>query len=247
MRRGLAIAVGLAAYAITLIAMAPATLVDGGLQRATNGRLRLAQAAGTVWSGSGQIEIRDAGGRSGVAKDITWRVMPISLLRGRLVCEVGIDQPAKFFPVTVSPARLQVTNADITLPATVLGLGVPKLAPLGLTGDVQIHIANLSFTRDAMEGTATLQWLAAGSTLTSVSPLGDYELRLDGEGTTIHAYLRTVEGPLYLDGKGSWKQGTTPIFLATARIAAPQQPQLAPLLRLIAVERGEGKFDMQLN
>jgi hypothetical protein len=34
-----------------------------------------------------------------------------------------------------------------------LGLGVPKLAPLGLNGDVLIHVAKLSIARDGMEET----------------------------------------------------------------------------------------------
>jgi len=148
--------------------------------------------------------------------------------------------------VTLSLSRIELANADISLPAAVLGLGVPKLAPLGLTGDVVIHVASLSIERDAMDGNATLQWRAAGSALTTVSPLGDYEVRLDGEGMTVHAYLRTIEGPLYLDGKGSWKRGDVPAFLAMARVAAQYQQQLAPLLRLIAVERGEGRFELQL-
>ena len=93
------------------------------------------------------------------------------------------------------------------MPASVLGLGVPKLAPLGLTGDVLIHVVRLTLAREAIDGTATLEWRAAGSSLTTVSPLGDYELRLDGEGTMVHAYLRTIEGPLRLDGKGSWRRG----------------------------------------
>lgn len=247
MRRWSLLAIGLSAFAVALIATAPATLVDAGVQHASQGRLRLADASGTVWSGSGQIEVRDAGGRTGVAKAFAWRVMPESLLRGHLVCEVELDQPAKRFPVTLSLSRIELTNVDISLPATVLGLAVPKLAPLGLTGDVLIHVASLSIARDAIEGNATVQWRAAGSTLTPVSPLGDYELRLDGEGMTIHAFLRTIEGPLQLDGKGTWKRGDNPAFVATARIAAQQQAQLAPLMRLIAVDRGEGRFELQLN
>ena len=247
MKRWAGLLFGLCVYAIALVVTAPASLIDGRLHNATNGRLRLAQAQGTLWSGSGQLEIRDAGGRTGIAKAIAWNVRPGSLLRGHLVCEVILDQTAKMFPVTVSLSRIELANADINLPASVLGLGVPKLAPLGLTGDVLIHIARLSLARSAVEGTATLQWLAAGSTLTTVSPLGDYEVRLDGEGMTLHAYLRTIEGPLFLDGQGSWRQGTNPAFLANARINPPQQQQLAPLLRLIAVERGEGRFELQLN
>lgn len=242
-----AYAVGLGAYALALIATAPATLVDAGLQRASQGRLRLAEAEGTLWSGSGQIEIRDARGRAGVGKSVAWRVVPESLLRGHLVCEVGLEQAERHFPVTISLSRIELANADVNLPATVLGLGVPKLAPLGLTGDVVVHVASMSITRDAIVGNATLQWRAAGSSVTPVSPLGDYEVRLDGEGATVRAFLRTIKGPLQLDGKGVWSSGAPPSFLGTARVAAQQQAQLVPLLRLIAVERGEGNFELQLN
>ena len=242
-----AYAVGLGAYALALIATAPATFADAGLQRASQGRLRLAEAQGTLWSGSGQIEIRDTSGRTGVAKSLAWRLAPESLLRGHVVAEVELDQAAKPFPVTLSLSRLEITDAAISLPATVLGLGMPKLAPLGLTGDVLIHVASLSIARDAMEGNATLQWRAAGSTLTPVSPLGDYELRLEGEGPAVRATLHTLQGPLRLDGKGSWTRGDRPVFLAMARVSPQHQQQLAPLLRLIAVERGEGSFELQLN
>jgi general secretion pathway protein N len=247
MKRRHLIAIGLFVYAVAAIATAPARLVDSGLQRASNGRLRIVEAQGTLWSGSGQIEIRDTGGRTGVTKSLAWRVVPESLLRGRLVCEVELDQSTKRFPVTISLSRIELANADISLPAAVLGLGVPKLAPLGLTGDVLIHVASLSIARDEMEGNATLQWRAAGSTLTPVSPLGDYEIRLDGEGMMLHAFLRTISGPLRLDGKGSWTHGDSPAFLAMARVLPQHQQQLAPLLRQIAVERGEGSFELQLN
>jgi len=246
-KRIVAGAVGLGAYMLALIATAPATLADAGLQRASQGRLRLAEAHGTVWSGSGQIEIRDAGGRPGVAKDLAWRVVPASLLRGHLVWEVGLEQATRRFPVTISLSRIELENADITLPAAVLALGVPKLAPLGLSGDVLIHVASLSIARTGMVGNATLQWLAAGSSLTPVAPLGDYEVRLDGEGMTVRAALSTLSGPLRLDGKGSWTQGSNPAFLAMASVAPQHQQQLAPLLRLIAVERGQGSFELQLN
>lgn len=247
MKRRSLLAIGLGAYAFALIATAPATLIDAGLQRASHGRLRLAEAHGTLWSGSGQIEIRNTGGRTGVAKRLAWRVAPESLLRGHLICEVELDPSAKRFPVTISLSRIEIANAEISLPAAVLGLGVPKLAPLGLTGEVMLRVASLSIERRQMQGNATLQWRDAGSVLTQISPLGDYELRLDGEGTTVHAYLRTLEGPLRLDGKGSWASGNNPVFLATARIPPQHQQALGPLLRLIAVERDEGRFDLQLN
>ena len=247
MKRWSLFAVGLAAYAIALIATAPAALLDAGLQRASEGSLRLAEAQGTLWSGSGQIEMRDKGGRAGVASSLSWRVVPESLLRGHLVCEVELGHAARRFPVTLSLSRIELANADLNLPATVLGMGVAKLAPLGLTGEVQVHVASLSIARNALEGNATLQWRAAGSALTPLSPLGDYELRLDGEGATLNATLRTIEGPLRLEGKGSWTRGARPAFLGMASVPPQHQQQLAPLLRLIAVERGAGSFELRLN
>ncbi len=52
------LAVGLAAYLLGLLVYAPATLVDAVLGRVSDGRLRLAEASGTLWSGAGLIEIR---------------------------------------------------------------------------------------------------------------------------------------------------------------------------------------------
>ncbi len=246
MSRWRLIALGLAAYALGLIAMAPATLIDARLAQASAGGLRLAEARGTLWSGTGQIEIRDANRSSGIAKNIAWRIRPAYLLRGTLRYEVTLDQAAKHFPVAISLSRIEVTDADINLPAAALGLAAPKLAPLGLTGDMLLHIARLAFGRGSVQGNATLRWRDAGSAFTRISPLGDYELRLEGDGTAVRATLRTLQGPLQLDGQGSWASGRNPVFRGSARVAPAQQQQLAPLLRMIAVDRGQGRFDLIL-
>lgn len=237
---------GLAVYALGLLVAAPATLIDARLAQASSGGLRLAQARGTLWSGTGQIEVRDPSRRSGIAKSIAWQIRPAYLLRGKLRYDVALDNALKHFPVTISPARIEVADADINLPAAALGLGVPKLAALGLTGDMLLHIARLAFGRGSVQGNATLQWHDAGSAFTPISPLGDYELRLDGDGTTVRASLRTLQGPLQLDGQGSWESGRNPVFQGNARVPPPQQQQLAPLLRMIAIDHGDGRFDLQL-
>jgi general secretion pathway protein N len=242
---------GLSVFAAALIAalflMAPATLIDARLARASDGRLRLAEAEGSLWSGAGWIEIRDAQGRAGVAKRIAWRVLPQSLLRGRLVAEVELDQALKPFPVTLSLSGIEILEAGITLPAAALGLGMPKLAPFRLTGDVLVKIPRLSLERGRMDGDATLQWRAAGSALTPVSPLGDYEVQFKAAGRAMQAALSTLEGPLQLDGKGAWSNGGPPSFLATVRVPAQLREQLSPLFRLVAVERGPGTFELDSN
>ena len=246
MTRWRLIALGLAAYALALIATAPATLIDARLEQASAGGLRLAEASGTMWSGSGQIEILDANRRSGIAKSIAWRIRPAYLLRGKLLYEIVLDQATRSFPVTISLSRIEVADADINLPAATLGLGVPKMAALGLTGDMLLHVTRLALGRGSIEGNATLQWHGAGSAFTRISPLGDYELRLEGSGAGAKAALRTLQGPLQLDGQGSWTSGSKPVFQGSARVPPQQMQQLAPLLRMFAQDRGEGRFDFQL-
>jgi general secretion pathway protein N len=236
----------LGAYALGLVAMAPASLIDSGLQHATEGRLRLTGTDGTLWSGRGRIEMRDRLQRTVIAKSVAWRVFPAYILRGQLRGEIALDQAAQPFPVTLSLSQIEVAQADIELPAAALGLGEPKLAPLVLTGDMLLRVSRLALRRDALEGSAILQWRGAGSAFTPVSPLGDYELRIAGEGATVRATLRTLQGPLQLDGQGSWTRGANPVFLGSARIAPEARQQLAPLMRMIAVERGDGSFELQL-
>ena len=241
------LAFGLGAYAAALVVLVPATLIDAQLQRASHGRLRLAEAHGSLWSGAGWIEIRDAEGKAGVAKRLAWRVLPVSLLRARLVAEVGLDQAAKPFPVSISLSRMEIADAGIRVPAAVLGLGLPRLAPLRLSGEVLISVPRLSVERGRMDGEATLQWRAAGSALSPISPLGEFEVQIKAVGPAVHAALSTLNGPLQLEGKGTWSNGARPSFLVAARVPAQHQEQLAPLFRLIAVERGAGSFELSSN
>jgi general secretion pathway protein N len=247
MRRALlatafAVAAGLGAYAATLVALAPATLVDALLERASGGRLRLANAEGSLWTGSGWIEIRDAQGRAGIARALAWRVERWSFLRGSLVAQVEFDRAAPF-PVTLSLSRIELARVGIRLPAAALGLGMPRLAPLRLTGDVLLDIPHLAIARGRMDGAASLQWRAAGSALTPVSPLGDYEVRFQAAGPVVRAALSTLSGPLLLEGNATWSNGSSPSFLATARVPAQHRDQLSPLFRLVAVERSAGSFE----
>ncbi len=237
----------LAAYAVGLVATLPATLLDGALRGASEGRLRLAEARGTLWSGAGQIEARDASGRAVAAKSVTWRFAPQSLLRARALFEIGTDDSSRSFPVAISTSRIEIADADVRLPAGLLGLAVPRLAPLRLTGEMSLLVPRLSIARrEGVQGAATLQWRAAGSALTPVAPLGDYDLRIDGNGAAVRASLRTLEGPLRLEGSGAWTPGGNPTFLAIARVAPESRLLLEPVLRLISVERGDGSFELQL-
>jgi general secretion pathway protein N len=232
-------------FLLALGVFAPATLLDARLEQASGGRLRLALAQGSLWSGTGWIEVRDAAGTAGIARPLAWRLRPASLLRGRLAVEVSM-QDAKPFPVALSLAGIEIADAVILLPAAALSLGMPRLSAFGLSGEVRVEIPRLSLARGRLDGDATLQWRGAGSALTPISPLGAYEIRIKAAGSGMDARLRTLEGPLQLDGKGAWSSGEKPNFLATVRVPPQHQDQLAPLFRFIAVERGAGTFELSV-
>lgn len=243
-RRGL-LAIGLAGYFLALIVSAPATLLDRSLSHASHGQLRLLQAQGTLWSGSGQIEWRDGSGRSALARRMAWRLKPGPVLLGRLAYAVELEPATAPFLMTVFWSHVELAQVDIHVPASALGLGMPRLVALGLGGGLQLQVPHWSFGPGAGPSTATLRWQAAGSALVPVTPLGDYELRIAGDAATVHATLHTLQGPLQLDGQGRWARGSQASYVATARLPAPLQPQLAPFLRLIAVERSDGSFELR--
>jgi general secretion pathway protein N len=237
----------LAAYAVFLLVLAPATLLDVGLRHATEGRLRLALAQGTLWSGSGQVEVRDQARRRVAGKAAAWRLQPLALWRGRLDFVVTVDHAAKPFPLRLSPRRVEVSDVDFSLPARVLGVAVPRLAPLDPQGELVLHVAKFAAAGDVVTADGAVTWKDASSAATAVAPLGTYELGFDSKDGPVRLTLRTHDGPLQLAGGGVWRGGAPPVLTITARVAPAQRAQLTPFLRLVAVERGDGDFALQWN
>lgn len=245
-RTGLLVAAALACYALGLLLMAPATLVDRALARAGTGQLRVVEARGSLWSGHGLLELRDHQQRTRAALPLTWQLRPLRLLRGQLAADVRIGSSTPPFLVVAAPGQLAITDLLVELPAAALAVAEPRLAPLGLDGQLRLQSARLVRDSGGLTGTATVQWQGAASAYAPVAPLGDYSLQLSAEGETLRATLVTLQGPLQLDGSGSWTARGPAEFQGSARVPPPYQAQLAPLLRMIAVERGEGRYDLQL-
>ena len=176
MRRwSLAVAVA-GAYAGALLALAPASLVDLGLDRATNGRLRLASRpvrCGRVVDSSSCAT--RAGGA--VGRPVEWRLKPGGLRDGGIDFEVrarGSDAP---FSVILSWRRFELTAARMSLPARALGLALPQLAPLELTGSVSLDVPAVVWEKGELNGGVALE--RRGLCLSTIAPLGNYELKFE--------------------------------------------------------------------
>ena len=237
---------GCVAYALALVATAPAGLLDAELDSVSGGRLRLSGANGSLWSGAGRLEMRAKGSRVLAGQDLRWRFLPGRLLRAALAFEFDLGNGQNFV-LAIAPGQVEVVGVQLNLPATALAALQPKLAPLQLTGEMLLRVERLVASPRGWTGNATLHWRHAGSALTRVSPLGDYELRFTGDGGAAQLKLTTVQGPLRLEGKGSVVQGGALAFVVGARIDPDFRAALEPLLRLIAVERGDGGFELKLS
>ena len=238
-------AIGITAYLMLLVATLPATMLDAALAHASNGRLRMVQAEGTLWSGSAQIEILDARQRTSIAIPMSWRVSLRTLWRAQLGCEIELDRSGRYIPVTLSRNALKLSGADLNVSAAVFGIALPQVAPLALGGTLLAHISSLEVTRTDIRTDAHIQWRDASSALVRVVPLGNYQAQVGNSPPGLTLTLHTLQGPLQIEGKGAWNPGMRASFAGSATTPLEHRAALSPLLRLIASENTDGSFALQ--
>ncbi|MET3131818.1 general secretion pathway protein N [Oxalobacteraceae bacterium GrIS 1.11] len=238
----LAIGLGVAA---TLLACFPASWLAPLVERQTGGRLTLGDAQGTLWRGSAFIG--GAASSNGAVTPLLpgrfgWRLSPTVLLGA---VDIELNNPAALAqPVRVhgSWSRWQVSPGALLLPAEGLsGLGAPlnTIAPSGVMRlswsalELELELAQRSV---AVNGRTTLTLTDMASRLSALRPLGSYELTLDWHGQQAQLGLRSLKGPLLLDGSGALNQGRLR-FSGQAQAATGYEETLASLLNLLGQRR----------
>lgn len=186
----------LAAFA----AFAPAALLDARLDSATQGRVRLADASGTVWEGRGLLtdELRTW------SVPVSFGVDPRSILRGEarmtLLAPDGGDLPHG--DIAWRDATLALDGVAFTLPAAALNGAIAPANTVALGGYIAIDAPHAAWNGQGGEGAATVQWsgariagndgsLALGTVIVNLAPRGDQivgrienrggDVRVDGE------------------------------------------------------------------
>ena len=205
-------------------------------------------ASGTVWGGSGQLEVRDRRGRAVYVESLDWQLNKKQLWLGRLsVCFRLLSQSQPGI-VSASLMSLVFTDIDLEVPATVLEALLPEVHGYGLDGVLQLVSKSLKLTRQDTVGTVMLRWQDVSSTLLPVAPLGSYELQLDGVVSQLNltGSLKTLKGPLQLDGTVNISASQQTALQVTAVLPENQYAELAPFMRLVGVESGGNRFLIQL-
>ena len=236
------------AYLLTLIITAPASLLDKILQSMTDGRLLLANASGTLWHGAATPALRQQKGSLVALQPLHWEVAVLPLFTAKIKIRIQWDDlpPASAMETIVSFKQIELQHALLLLPAQVLEELSPILKPAQFRGQFQIQSDHLVFSKRGLEGAAVVDWQQASSALSSITPLGNYHLTLNGAGDSINIGLATTSGVLLLEGQGTWSAPRGLEFHGTARAAEGKQESLAELLSHLGPQKSPGVYSFTL-
>jgi len=236
-----------------LVAFAPAAWLASGIASATNQRLLLADARGTVWSGSavpvltGGPDSRDA---SALPGRIEWTLGMKGLafeLRARHACCLNNTISLTFEP------GLGKRTIKLTPPpggwigqwpsAWLSGLGTP-FNTLQLRGTLRMSTPSVVLEsaegRWRMTGRADFELVGLSSRVSTLDTLGSYRLTLTGDpgsGGMTQINLSTTEGALQLNGAGTWGFGGVR-FRGEASASGGDEAALSNLLNIIGKRQG---------
>lgn len=250
-----------------LLLFAPASWLANTVTERTNGRLVLAEAQGTVWSGDavavltggpGSRDARALPGRLG------WHLRPHGLgFRLELTQDCCLPEPValivrprwgKVQAELVSARQAQPPQAPAGAPGGfdpgvngqwpagwLSGLGAPWNT-LELTGTLRLRTQGLRMEwaqgRLTVDGRADLLFQDVASRVTTLDRLGTYRLSLDGVQGQVMLGLSTESGALLLSGSGAaGPEGVR--FRGEASAAEAERGALSNLLNIIGRREGD--------
>ncbi len=243
---------------LALAACAPATWLAEAVNSASDGRLLLAEARGTVWNGSAVVVLTggpDSRDSSALPGRLHWLMRPSIHQGAGLALRLGQpcclrDDATIFLRPGLGRTQLEIPPSDdwlVQVPtAWLAGLGTPWNT-LELGGQLRLRTSGLKLEtvegRWRVAGSAAIEVLELSSRLSTLPTLGSYrmELRADPADAGVAGaalLLSTIEGALRLSGSGRW-DGTGLRLRGEATAATPQdEAALGNLLNIIGRRRG---------
>jgi general secretion pathway protein N len=235
-----------------LVAFAPARWLAAAITQATGERVILAEARGTVWSGSA-IVVLGGGTGSRDAATLPGRLSWTLGLQGRGLAITATHACCLFGPTTVrvEPGLGQHT---LVLPssasgigqwpaATLNGLGTPwNTLQLGGTLRLSSPGARIQLLqgRWRLDGQLVLDLNGISSRISTLDELGSYRVQINGAGAgneTATLQVMTTAGALQVTGQGQWV-GPTLRFRGEATAAPGSENALNNLLNIIGRRQG---------
>ena len=228
-----------------LLFFAPAVWLGAGLTKASSGRLQLQDATGSVWTGSARLVVTGGEGSRDAAAlpgRVDWRIRP-AWTGLNVVLNAACCTPAPLqakLRLGWQTQDIEINNAVSQWPAELLaGLGTP-FNTVQAAGTLSLSTQQLVLRRFegrlVFAGTAQLQALGISSRLSTIRPMGSYQLVFSG-GAAPALVLSTLSGALNLSGNGSWV-GARLRFSGVAAVEPELQGAFTNLLNIIGRRQG---------
>jgi general secretion pathway protein N len=213
---------GFLTYLAALAVLAPASLTMKGLSFLSNEKLQMRDPQGTAWVGSARLY---AGGVMDLG-EISWRIG---------LADIALAGAARA-SVEVRPWGIAVRGLDATFPAAALAMLDPALHALGPQGTVRVRSERLRIERGSVLGLAEVEWRDVRLVRARGLELGSHVARLRGGGARVDIELGSLEGPMRIEGGGTWTAGGA--FSISGSAEAANAPLGAFLKSVCAESRG---------
>ena len=215
----------------------------------TQQHILLSQATGTVWQGNAEVESAGDGSQNHIALGhFAWQVYPLQILQGRLYLSLSQNDKEPIW-LSILSDSVHIEHFNIDLPAAVISQWMPSLNAAQLGGKVQINSDGFILSDHFLQGKASVDWQQVNSPLSTVNPLGHFQLELEGQSDGLKLHLSTISGPLQLEGNGLWSSQSGLSFDGEASADTNQRVALAPILHVLGNEQslGSGRYKIVIS
>lgn len=240
MRATLALAV-LVLLVLAFAALAPASLLDARIASMTRDRVRLADAAGTVWTGSGVLS--DAQGRWRMP--LAWQVSVPAALRGALRVELTPDARSTARGVlSAADSTLDLSSLHVELPAAALASVWTRPPVPRFEGVIVADAPSFRTDGTRVVGALDVRWDRARVGLAGVAvDLGTVEANAHPSAGGMTVSLRNSGGDVALSGEAR-TEGDALVLDATLTPAPTLPAPALALLRALGPATGDGSVQV---
>lgn len=178
-----------AGLSASLVASAPAVLLDAALDRASGGRFHLALAEGTLWNGEGRLAIANSSESLSPIARLRWEFAPSALMGARLRWQLAIDgSPPTTLEIGSDGIVVRHFSAQLP-PAVALSVVPHAIARAGWRGVLDLRIPEVICRWGSRcEGVVVSEWRAGGSDILPRQAFGDHRIT-----ATLSAQVKTLE------------------------------------------------------
>jgi general secretion pathway protein N len=249
MRPALAFAAGVILFVLALLMTAPAALLDRRVDALSAGRVRLANATGTLWQGSGEIVLLPSGTRL----PLFWRAELWPLVRGEVRATFGFDADApRSTALVFGSDRLEVRDLELSLPVESIVRAAGPALSLAARGNLALRVERFVHRPDELDAQLSLQWNNA--TVPAFPPderiaLGDVRVDVAGRGAVVTGPVRNTGGEVEITGQAGVAAAGTLQLTATLRPRVSDRERaerIATALAAIGAPDGQGGYTLNL-